>query len=318
MADDGEECWFCNGLNSDACAVCGVAAEPENPDTAIRKETEGVHGQDGWCLPGENNGGRAQKKTLETPEEYNFKILEESEQTLRSGDADAAEKALLLARRAERNMRKHLKAANADGVAPMWRKYEKDLRKDMGAPDEPAVAPVLQRGERELAPISYAQVIRCLILKQEYKEAVEECKWFTHFYKQVVKSGNPVKLHKQERQLLEPYVDNSSCTFLGHMETLKDSLEVALLCRERVGQGHAPKLVLDNTRKAIDALDPVSVVAVPGLDTLRAHLHVTRAHAALELERWDVAKEDAELALAYDPRFSEAEYMRQSAEAKEW
>merc|ERR1712070_51862 len=116
---------------------------------------------------------------------------------------------------------------------------------------------------------------------------------FDHFYKLVVKSGNPVKLHKQERQLLEPYVDGPACTYLGHMETLKNSLEAALKCRERVGQGHAPKKVLDVTQTSIEALEPVSAMAVPGLDSLRAYLHVTRAHAALELERWDVAKEDA-------------------------
>merc|ERR1711920_1051904 len=119
-----------------------------------------------------------------------------------------------------------------------------------------------------------------------------------------------------EAAVLGPHATESS--FVGGMLILGAACDIADTCRNRVGNGAAPKVVLDHTKKAIDGLEKLDFALFPGLNSLRAHLYVTRTHACLELERWEEAKADAQMALACDPSFKEAEYMMQSAEDEEW
>merc|ERR1711971_770341 len=105
-------------------------------------------------------------------------------------------------------------------------------------------------------------------------------------------------------------------TFVGHITMLRAVLDIAQQCRNRVGGGHKLKVVLEHTNKALQGINLLSSVAFLGLDSLRAHIHVTRAQASLELGNWSEAKKDAAKALEYDPTFSEAEYMRSAAENK--
>uniref|UniRef100_A0A7S2BPS8 KIF-binding protein n=1 Tax=Alexandrium andersonii TaxID=327968 RepID=A0A7S2BPS8_9DINO len=176
--------------------------------------------------------------------------------------------------------------------------------------------PFLRRGERELLALAFAHRGRCHLLKQDYRQVIDDTKRFIRLYEMLIDEGNLAAMHEHEKKVLSTH--EPGATFIGNMPLLSAACEIANQCRERVGNGFAPKVVLEHSRKAIEGLEPLDFMVFPGLNALRAHLHVTRAHAALELERWEEAKEDAEMALACDPSFKEAEYMKQSAENEEW
>ncbi|CAE8600096.1 unnamed protein product, partial [Polarella glacialis] len=137
-------------------------------------------------------------------------------------------------------------------------------------------------------------------------------------YDDIVDSGHPKLLHEHEKKVLSCHGSFQILTFLGHLTVLGAAAEIACQCRDRVGHGFAPKIVLDHTSKAIQGLRHLQAPVFPGLNSLRAHLHVSRAQAGLELERWEEAKQDATAALDYDPAFREAQYMLKSAEDQEW
>eukprot|EP00747_Dinoflagellata_sp_TGD_P184576 gnl/TRDRNA2_/TRDRNA2_40320_c0_seq1.p1 gnl/TRDRNA2_/TRDRNA2_40320_c0~~gnl/TRDRNA2_/TRDRNA2_40320_c0_seq1.p1 ORF type:complete len:363 (+),score=102.99 gnl/TRDRNA2_/TRDRNA2_40320_c0_seq1:70-1158(+) len=295
---NSDGCWYCGGIDVEACPVCSSSSLPLSPEEKVAagmSESAGVHGQDGWCPPedqflDQTRGG----DRFQTPEEYNMDILLESEEHLRKGDS---EKALELTKRATRNLEKHF-----DNVG--------------GDPASRSLRAMARRGERELFCLSWAHRARCNLLKADYDMAVFDCKRFDVLYGEILDDGNGTKLVKQERQLLCHLPSGSS--FISHMDILHAALEIALKCRDRVGRGHIPKVVIEHTQKAVDGLKPLCDKTFPGLNSLQAHLHCTRAQAALELQEWDQAKIDAKKALAFDSKFSEAVYMLKAAENEEW
>lgn len=303
MADD-EGCWYCNGINEFSCPVCAPETKLGKTERAqaIKSETTAVYGQDGWCL--DEYEDPSKKKTPDTPEEYNLKLLVDAEEELQKGNA---KKARELADRAVKNLEKHFNASQ--GFGP-----DDDLTNVKTA--APKSRPMVRRGEKEMLALAYAHVVRCYLLEQKYTEGIEKSKIFARIYEGVVNDGNPIRLHKQERKVLWAYKPGTS--FLGHIAIVRAAMEIAVQARERVGQGFAPKTVMDHTQKAIDGIAPLDATVFHGLNSLRANLHVTRAHAALEQGRWEEAKQDAQLALDNDPKFREAEYMLQSAEDEEW
>eukprot|EP00418_Pyrodinium_bahamense_P024182 CAMPEP_0179143052 /NCGR_PEP_ID=MMETSP0796-20121207/68769_1 /TAXON_ID=73915 /ORGANISM="Pyrodinium bahamense, Strain pbaha01" /LENGTH=297 /DNA_ID=CAMNT_0020843027 /DNA_START=33 /DNA_END=926 /DNA_ORIENTATION=- len=290
--DDDASCWYCGGANPETCPVC-CTPQAEDREEAIRKESAAVIGQDGWVCP-EDADLEAQRKAA-SPEAYNLKLLCESESHLHNGEWEAA---LELSDRCCRNLELHVEACEGAVAAPGQ------------------MRPFLRRGERELLALAFAHRARCHLLKQDYRMVILDGKRFVKLYEWIVEGGNPATMHQQEKQVLNAL--DPGAAFMGNMPLLAAACEIANQCRERVGNGFAPKVVLEHTRKAIEGLEPLDFMVFPGLNSLRAHLYITRAHAALELERWEEAKEDAELALACDPSFKEAEYMKQSAENEEW
>lgn len=293
QAPAGDECcWYCGGTNPDTCPVCSTAKVEDRAD-AVRNETAEVIGQDGWCCP--EDIGFEERVKAASPEAYNLKLLSESESHLRDGDW---QRALELSERACRNLELHIQAAEGKANVPGQ------------------FRPFLRRGEQELLALCFAHRGRCYLLKQDYLQVIDDVKRFARLYEMIVEGGTPAAMHDHEKKVLSTH--EPGATFIGNMPLLAAACEIANQCRDRVGNGFAPKVVLEHSRKAIDGLEPLDFMVFPGLNALRAHLHVTRAHAALELERWEDAKEDAELALACDPTFKEAEYMKQSAENEEW
>merc|ERR1719265_3061357 len=145
---------------------------------------------------------------------------------------------------------------------------------------------------------------------------MEEVKKFKALYETVVESGEPTRLHRLEKQLLADH--STDAGFVAHLVNMSAAVEILLTCRERAKNGYVPKIVIDNSQKAIEGLRPMCDEALPGLNMLRASLHCVRAHAEMELEMWDDALEDAELALMCDPNSKEAEYMKDCAENEDW
>jgi len=173
--------------------------------------------------------------------------------------------------------------------------------------------PEPRRGELEVLCLALAQRARCCLIREDYLMVVDDCKRFGRIYEEVLESGNPDLLHEREKVLLGP-----ATTAIGHLTVLGAAAEIAVQCRDRVGAGFAPKVVRDHAMKAIVGLKSLDKAAFPGLDSLRAHICISRAQAALELEKWEEAREDSLAALAYNPDFREAQYMLQAAERQEW
>merc|ERR1712232_1423018 len=115
----------------------------------------------------------------------------------------------------------------------------------------------------------------------EYGALVDDCKVFGCVYDDIVDGGHPDRLHKQEQKLFGMTTTADEASFLDHITLLGAAGEIASQCRERVGNGYAPKTVLVHTLKAIEGLRPLSAQIFPGLQSLRAHIHVSRAHACL-------------------------------------
>mmetsp|Transcript_86698 Transcript_86698/g.269784 ORF Transcript_86698/g.269784 Transcript_86698/m.269784 type:complete len:298 (+) Transcript_86698:89-982(+) len=289
--EGADVCWYCGGADPEACPVCSTP-KPQDREEAIRSETTAVHGQDGWAVP--DDPKQEERGRVETPEGYNIALLCESEGHLRDGNWEPARE---LSHRACMNLERHIDACEGRGTPGQLR-------------------PFVRRGERELLALAFAHRARCGLLKQDYREVIDDSKRFARIYAVIVDAGNPELMHKQERKVLGAHAPGAS--FIGKMTLLGAACEIASQCRDRVGNGFAPKIVLEHAKRAIDGLETLDFMVFPGLNSLRAHLYITRAHAGLELGMWEQAKEDAELALACDPTFTEAEYMKQSAEDQEW
>lgn len=298
-----ESCWFCNNTEPEACPVCNVGQKPVEDKS---KASLAVVGQDGWCAP---EDARFKGWVSQSLEAHSLQILQESEAKLKQGDWKSA---LESVDRVCRALEQHINIA--DGKAK---------------PPEGAPVALVRRGERELLCFVFAHRARCQLLKQDYPILVDDCKRFGRLYNQVLDSGDHRTLQQQEQKVLSVKEEHdseapakasqeASPKVLGHMVVLGAAAEIASQCRDRVGRGFAPALVLDNTAKALRGLELLDFKAFPGLNALRAHLRVTRSQASLELQHWAEAKKDAELALTCDPGFREAEYLLKAAEDQEW
>eukprot|EP00933_Yihiella_yeosuensis_P034363 TRINITY_DN27859_c0_g1_i1.p1 TRINITY_DN27859_c0_g1~~TRINITY_DN27859_c0_g1_i1.p1 ORF type:complete len:308 (+),score=61.78 TRINITY_DN27859_c0_g1_i1:35-925(+) len=294
---ESADCWYCGGRDAEACPIC--APEKETP---LEDESAAVLGQDGWCCPEEPEDVGSRSKWIQTTvEEYNLRILCESEAELCNENYQVA---LDLTERCCRNLEKHLDAAQPQGILPSTGR----------------------RGEHELFCLSMAHRARCLVPLQYFSRVIDDCKRFGRLYDGILDAGRPALLHEQETKVLAcrrlrscDSESRSRISFIGHMALLGAAVEIAQQSRERVGNGFAPKTVLDHSMKAIEGLRPLDMFAFPGLNSLRAHLYISRAQANLELERWDDAKKDANLALTWDPAAQKAaNYLLDSALNQEW
>lgn len=308
MSGEDEICWACGGLDSSACVVCNIpepGAVNEIEESSSDNEDPINDRQDSQAHPLEVQKEDPKQESVglnplmmqlvDNPRDYNLSLLVQSEGYLHNNNWETA---LELTNRCCRNLEKHIAACDGQGFQPG------------------ETLPLIYRGERELLCLAFAHRSRCFLLKQDYVQVIDDCKRFSRFCEGVFEGGNPEIMRKFEQDVISDYASGS--TFLGQMPIIGAAAEIANQCRERVGSGWAPKLVLDHTQKAISGLEPLNFRIFPGLNSLRAHLHVTRAHACLELEMWDDAKIDAEAALACDPQFTEAQYMLESAENEEW
>lgn len=288
-------CWYCNGVDSAACPMCNPSDESEDKPNAIKAETNAVLGQDGWHAPEGDRFGpppatESISNSLEAP---NMKILCKAEDCLQNGNV---QKALELAVTVLKNIDAHMTQL----------KGQVDFNGSS----------LVKRGEMETLCLGCAVVARCYFCAKRFEAGMEQVKKFSSLYEMVVDAGDPARLHKLEKDLLEDCSPNAA--FVTHLFNMSAAAEILLTCRERVKNGYAPKIVMDNSQKAIEGLRPMCNEALPGLNFLRAGLHCVRAHAALELEMWDEAMEDADLALLCDPDCKEAEYMKECAENQEW
>lgn len=260
--------------------ACLVCSAEQTPESRTSA------GQDGWVHPAPWES--EQKRCAGTHEVVNLRLLTESEEFLRRRLWREAHD---IVNRVVRSLENHDASWNEDRVMSM------------------------ASGEREALCLAFAQRARCLLLKHDYDEAIGDCKRFSLLYSEIMKDGDSERLHHQERQILH---FSPGRTFLGDIVTLRAALEIVVQCRRRVEEGFAPKLVVDHTAKALIGVGRLEFTSFPGLEVLQAHLHCTRAQAALELRNWVDARQDAEFALALDPNFLEAGYLRQAAIDEEW
>lgn len=287
MTVGGEPCWFCHGQDDEVCPVCTVAK------TDKMEESGALCGQDGWCsLEDPEELSKKSGWQVTTIEGFNLKLLCQAEDLLRKEDAEGA---FDLANRVCRNLEKHLDAVEGRST--------KDA----------TVRALLRRGEREVFCLSFSERARCLLLKQDFKQVVEDCNRYSRVLETVTEKGDVKLLHQHEKKIMK-----EGRSALGNIPILGAAAEIAHQCRDRVAHGFGPKLVLDHSQRALNGLQALERRAFPGLDALRAHLHVTRAQALLELERWEEAKEEAKTALELDRKVKEADYMLQCAERQEW
>lgn len=293
MSPHGQSaCWYCGGIDDAACPMCSPDRAPEDKMAAILGETAAVVGQDGWCPPAGDIFGDNASQAGSNLESYNVQLLVVAEEHLRTGEWS---RGLEFARRAVRNLEAHFD------------------RVESGSPQ----APLLKRGEREAFCLARAAVARCLFTGQQYELLVQEVRDFSRIHDHLVESGDLSRLLLLERKVLDGHV-STDATFVGDLATAAAAVDILLACRQRVKSGAGHKLVMEHVAKALVGLRPMSAEALPGLNQLRANLAATRAQAALELERWEEAKQDALKALELDPALSEAQYMLECAVEEEW
>eukprot|EP00444_Apocalathium_aciculiferum_P046845 CAMPEP_0183502630 /NCGR_PEP_ID=MMETSP0371-20130417/4363_1 /TAXON_ID=268820 /ORGANISM="Peridinium aciculiferum, Strain PAER-2" /LENGTH=313 /DNA_ID=CAMNT_0025697391 /DNA_START=51 /DNA_END=989 /DNA_ORIENTATION=- len=310
----GGQCWYCEGSNPEACPVC-AACVPEQ-ESCRASSGEGPAFRHG------GSEGRSQQRAdeakrlpacqedqlaVETLEEVNLCLLHASERHVRNGDAQSAHD---VASACLSNLMAHFGAPQP------------------GAPQPRAARPIIRAGERELLCLAFAQFARCCLLRQSYFDLADYCERSCKVFDAVRQMGGLATLLRQERTLLgddggdDGKGGGGSGAGVGlvgaPLAALGAAAAAAVRGRERVGHGFAPEAVLEQTRSGLEGVRPLSCRVFLGLDSLRAHLHVTRSQAFLEMERWAEAKEEATLALECDSSFKEAEYMLESAQNEEW
>jgi len=267
---------------------------PERAQTH-REESAALLGQDGWCCLDDPDDARYGGWTHTTLEDLNVQLLCEAEALLRRGDVKAHE----ICDRCCRKLEQHLQ----NGIVP-------------GAPHVKALSAA---GEAELLCLAVAQRVRCCLLKQDFQAMVNDSKMFGRLHEEIVDAGKPALLHELERRVLESVPGLApEANFLGHVILVGAAAELAVQCRERVGNGYMPQTVLDHALRAVNGLQTLDVAVFPGLNSLRAHLHVSRAQACLELEMWTDAAQEAKAALERDASFKEAEFLLKAAKTEEW
>jgi len=261
-------------------AACVICA----PAASACGQTSAFVGQDGWACD-DSRDARFGNWTCSSVEDANLQLLSDSEALLQRGDASAA---FERAEQCCRSMEDRL----SGGRGPL--RYQE-----------------AKPGELELLCLAWAQRIRASLVRQNYSSMVEDTKKFSRLHEEIVGGAEPDLLHKFEKQV-------TGASVVDHIEVLGAAAELASQCRDRVARGYAPKIVLDHASKAVAGLQPLPGSDFPGLSCLRAHLHVSRAQAHLELELWKQAKEDASAALRFDPSLAEAKYMLKAAECESW
>ncbi|CAE7507696.1 unnamed protein product [Symbiodinium natans] len=281
-AGTGSVCWLCEGRDSAACVICGP---PSVAQTCGQTST--LVGQDGWCCD-DSRDERFGNWTYSSVEDINLQLLSDSEALLRQGDASGS---FERAEQCSRGMEERLSEGRG------------------GRLDFQAAA--AKPGELEMLCLGQVQRIRSSLAQQNYPRVVEDTKKFSKLHEEIVSGGAPDILHKFEKQVTGALV-------VDHIEVLGAAAELAIQCRDRVARGYAPKTVLDHASKAVTGLQPLPANDFPGLGFLRAHLHVSRAQAYLELELWEQAKEDASAAMRCDPSVPEARYLLKAAECESW
>ncbi|CAE7814093.1 unnamed protein product, partial [Symbiodinium necroappetens] len=262
-----------------------IAASPPEASCGCGEKTSAFVGQDGWACD-DSRDARFGNWTCSSVEDANLQLLSDSEALLQRGDPSAAFE------RAEQCCRGLEDRLSAGRRGPLCYQEAKP-------------------GELELLCLAWAQRIRASLLLQNYSSMVEDAKKFSRLHEEIVGGGEPDLLHKFEKQV-------TGASVVDHIEVLGAAAELASQCRDRVARGYAPKIVLDHASKAVAGLQPLPGNDLPGLSSLRAHLHLSRAQAHLELELWNQAKEDASSALRFDPSLAEAKYMLKAAECESW
>merc|ERR1712039_570092 len=99
--------------------------------------------------------------------------------------------------------------------------------------------PFVKRGERELLALAFAQRGKCNLLRQNFREVVDDSKRSARIYDMVIDLGSTAIIQKQEAAVLGPHATESS--FVGGMLILGAACDIADTCRNRVGNGAAPK-----------------------------------------------------------------------------
>ncbi|CAK9112010.1 unnamed protein product [Durusdinium trenchii] len=151
---------------------------------------------------------------------------------------------------------------------------------------------------------------RCHLLQQDYTAVVEDCKQFGRLEEEILGTMRGEELKKAQEQV-------GLAEVAAFVQRLGCAAEIAVNCRTKVTQGLAFKMVVDHAERALKGLQPCPEHLL-GLKPLRAHLHLSRAQACLELELWTKAKEDALAALRLDAGLREAEYFVRAADARSW
>lgn len=243
----------------------------------------------------------APSKAAATPvdnvESLNLKLLLEAEDLLLEG---LPQDALELINRVLRNLERHFDACEGRDVSSLQ------------------CRPMMRRGERELFVLAWAVSARCMLCGRAYENCIAEIKKYSELREGLSESGefDDSRFVQLERRLLTNH--SSGSTFINQMDILQAALEIYVNSKKRVSTGWAPKVVIDHTEKALIGLSKLDADVLLGLTSLCAELHIIRAQAELELERWDDAKDDAEKALKLDQGLVEARYLLECAENEEW
>ncbi|CAK9112007.1 unnamed protein product [Durusdinium trenchii] len=277
-------CWLCEGRDSRACVICGpVATSTEGPSG------EKLLGQDGWCALDDSKDERFGGWVQTSTEELHVQILQEAEAQLQQGQAEAALQSLQRALR-----------TGAAQVAS-FRTITRSCR--LGCSFR-------RRMPQELHCLTSMIRARCHLLQQDYTAVVEDCKQFGRLEEEILGTMRGEELKKAQEQV-------GLAEVAAFVQRLGCAAEIAVNCRTKVTQGLAFKMVVDHAERALKGLQPCPEHLL-GLKPLRAHLHLSRAQACLELELWTKAKEDALAALRLDAGLREAEYFVRAADARSW
>lgn len=297
-APAAEPCWYCGGQDSLACPMCGghVDRAKKLPQTdaeraaAIGRESESLHSMDGWSTTAQcplrgSTLGRAD----ETPEDLSVRVLCEAEELM---------------------MRRQLDKAHETQGRAIWH-LEKHTRDTTS---------IRNRGEVETLCLAWGQRARLLLMQgqEKYEDAQFAAGKADAAYDFIVGDKDPLKLSKHEQKILRMGRHPEGSTYVSHMGVLFVALKLARQCRERVEHGHVPREVMEQCVKVMKGLESLDDGVFVGVESLRAHVLVSRAQSALEMELWENARHDAEAALKFDPEFEEANYLRNAAMKKEW